>query len=227
MLQVLGVVWWLGTILLGYLVDSISPLPAVLFWIGIWIGLPIAAVVLGNPWPSLSPFRTIFGALERVARLDRPRAAGRRPPPTRARLGRWPAAALLFAALWAELVLPESETPITVANLLLGYTVLTLLGMLLFGRVAWLRNAELFEVLLGWFGRIGPDRPASGGSERSARAAPRMRPGALRRLPRVRGRPRSRASVAAELRPWFAGPHRGPSRPAGRTPASSSWRWPA
>jgi hypothetical protein len=28
--------------------------------------------------------------------------------------------------------------------------------MLLFGRVAWLRNAELFEVLLGWFGRIGP-----------------------------------------------------------------------
>jgi hypothetical protein len=28
--------------------------------------------------------------------------------------------------------------------------------MMLFGRVAWLRSAELFEVLLGWFGRIGP-----------------------------------------------------------------------
>ncbi len=28
--------------------------------------------------------------------------------------------------------------------------------MTLFGRVAWLRHAELFEVLLGWFGRIGP-----------------------------------------------------------------------
>jgi hypothetical protein len=154
-LQVLGVVWWLGTILLGYLVDSTSPLPAVLFWIGIWTGLPIAAVVLGNPWPSLSPFRTIFGALERVAgwidlgRVDAGLAYPRG-------LGRWPAAALLFVALWAELVLPESETPITVANLMLGYTILTLAGLLLFGPVAWLRHAELFEVLLGWFGRIGP-----------------------------------------------------------------------
>ena len=37
-----------------------------------------------------------------------------------------------------------------------GYTLLTLAGMALFGPVAWLRHAELFEVLLGWFGRIGP-----------------------------------------------------------------------
>ncbi len=28
--------------------------------------------------------------------------------------------------------------------------------MTIFGPVAWLRNAELFEVLLGWFGRVGP-----------------------------------------------------------------------
>jgi hypothetical protein len=154
-LQVAGVIWWLGTILLGYWVDSISPLPAVLFWIGIWTGLPIIAVLLGNPWPSLSPFRTIFGALERLARLaglDRLDAGLSYPRG----FGRWPAVAFLFVALWTELVLPESETPVTVANLMLGYTVLTLVGMMLFGRVAWLRHAELFEVLLGWFGRIGP-----------------------------------------------------------------------
>jgi hypothetical protein len=28
--------------------------------------------------------------------------------------------------------------------------------MTLFGRVAWLRNAELLEILFGWFGRLGP-----------------------------------------------------------------------
>ena len=154
-LQVLGVVWWLGTILLGYLADSTSPLPAVLFWIGIWTGLPITAVLLGNPWPSLSPFRTIFGGLERLVRLaglDRLDAGLSYPRG----LGGWPAVAFLFLALWAELVLPESETPITVANLMLGYTIVTMVGMMLFGRVAWLRQAELFEVLLGWFGRIGP-----------------------------------------------------------------------
>src|SRR4030066_16975 len=68
-LQVLGLLWWLGAILAGLLADSISPLPAILIWILLWVGLPIVTVVLGNPWPSLSPFRTLFGLLERVARL--------------------------------------------------------------------------------------------------------------------------------------------------------------
>ena len=154
-LRALGLLWWYGAIAVGFVIGDISPLPAVLLWIGIWVGLPIVAVLFGNPWPSLSPFRTLFALLERLARLigmDRLDAGLAYP----AGLAGWPAVALLFAALWCELVLPESQAPILVANLLVGYTVLTLLGMAAFGRVAWLRNAELFEVLLGWFGRIGP-----------------------------------------------------------------------
>ena len=103
-------------------------------------------------------------------------------------LGQWPAVVFLFVALWAELVLPESETPVTVANLMLGYTILTLAGMMLFGRVAWLRHAELFEVLLGWFGRIG----LSVGGWWSNRSLPGLRGGVrprpMRGLPRVLGR---------------------------------------
>jgi len=154
-LQVVGLAAWLGTILAGYLVDPASPLPAVGFWIGVWVGLPLVAIVIGNPWPSMSPFRSLFAIIEAgarwlgVERLD----AGLRYP---AGLARWPAVLFLFAAGWCELILPDHTTPLMVANLLIGYTVLTLLGMALFGRVAWLRNAELFEVLLGWFGRIGP-----------------------------------------------------------------------
>jgi hypothetical protein len=155
LLQALGLAWWLVMIFAGFTVNTISPLPAILFWIGFWIGLPIVAIVFGNPWPSLSPFRTLFWALEGVARrlgLDRLDAGLAYPRALR----RWPAVIFLFAALWAELVLPGREGPRTVGTLLLGYTVVTLLGMMLFGRVAWLRNAELFEVLLGWFGRLGP-----------------------------------------------------------------------
>jgi hypothetical protein len=154
-LQLLGVAWWFGTIVSGYLVDPVSPLPAVLFWIGVWVGLPLAAVIAGNPWPSLSPFRSAFGVMEWLGgRINLQRTDFGIPYP--AWLGRWPAIVFLFAALWGELILPGKVEPMTVANLLLGYTILTLLGMLMFGRVAWLRNAELFEVLLGWLGRIGP-----------------------------------------------------------------------
>ena len=155
LLGVLGLIWWFGAIVAGLLLDPISPLPAVLFWIGIWVGLPIVAVLLGNPWPSLSPFRTLFSGLERLARLAGLDSldAGLRYP---AALGRWPSVLLLFGAVWSELVLPDRTAPTTIAALLTGYTLLTLLGMMLFGRIAWLRNAELFEVYLGWFGRVGP-----------------------------------------------------------------------
>ncbi len=154
-LQVAGVAWWFGTIAIGLVIEPISPLPAVLLWIGIWVGLPIGSVLLGNPWPSLSPFRTVFSGLEWLARragltrLD----AGLRYPGV---VGRWPAALLLAGAAFAELILPDRTTPSTIATLMGGYTLFTLLGMVLFGRIAWLRNAELFEVYLGWLGRVGP-----------------------------------------------------------------------
>ncbi|HEX5579353.1 MAG TPA: hypothetical protein VFY43_06785, partial [Candidatus Limnocylindria bacterium] len=155
------------------------------------------------PWPSLSPFRTIFGGLERVARLaglDRLDAGLSYPRG----LGRWPAVAFLFLARWAELVLPESETPATVAGLMLGYTVLTLVGMMLFGRVAWLRQAELFEVLLGWFGRIGPVGRRVVVASACTDCGEDCDPDHCIDCPEcaVAAEPGERR---AELRPWFAG----------------------
>jgi len=154
-LRLLGITWWYGAIAVGLIVGDISPVPAVLLWIGIWVGLPIVAVLAGNPWPSLSPFRTTHAVLEWAARrlgaerLD----LGLRYPPG---LARWPAVLLLGLGIWCELILPGAEVAATVALLMSGYTLLTLAGMVCFGPLAWLRHAELFEVELGWFGRIGP-----------------------------------------------------------------------
>ena len=154
-LRVLGLAWWYGAIAVAFVIGDISPLPGVLLWIGIWVGLPIVAALLGNPWPSLSPFRTTFAAIEWVARrlgVDRLDLGVRYP----AALARWPAVALLGAGIWAELVLPASASATTVGALMLAYTVVTLAGMALVGQIAWLRHAELFEVELAWFGRVGP-----------------------------------------------------------------------
>ena len=86
-----------------------------------------------------------------------------------------------------------------------GYTVLTLVGMMLFGPVAWLRNGELFEVLLGWFGRIGPiaRRVREPGPLRRVR-------GGLRSPDRCMDCPECAAAAddgerRAELRWWFLG----------------------
>jgi len=175
----------------------------VLFWVVLWVGVPIVAAVLGNPWPSLSPFRTLFGLLERGAQLiglDRLDLGLRYPT----RLARWPAVVLLFAAIWGELVLPAATEASTVGILLVGYTLLTLFGMVAFGKVAWLSNAELFEVFLGWLGRVGPigrrttEAEVCNGCEESCdpvrcvdcpECAAAAEPGERR----------------AELRPWFVG----------------------
>jgi hypothetical protein len=202
-LRLLGLAWWYGAIAVGILIGDISPLPAVLLWIGIWVGLPIVAVLAGNPWPSLSPFRTTFAALEWVARrlgaarLD----LGIGYPPA---LARWPAVALLLAGIWAELILPGSGVAGTVAALMIGYTLTTLAGMVIFGSVTWLRHGELFEVELGWFGRIGPLVRRSRSADLCAGCDERCDPARCLDCPEC-ATAADDGERRPELRPWIVG----------------------
>jgi hypothetical protein len=154
-LRLLGLAWWYGAIVAGFLLGGDSLLPAVLFWIGIWVAIPMTSALLGNPWPSLSPFRTTYDAADALIRLV---AGGRRLdlgvkiPNVR----RGPAIVLLFVFIILELIWPDRLQPRTLASMLLIYTLLTLLGMVTLGSVSWLRSFELFEILNGWFGRVGP-----------------------------------------------------------------------
>ena len=154
-LRLLGLAWWYGAIATGFVIGGITYLPAVLFWIGIWVGVPLAAALLGNPWPSLSPFRTTYDVLDALVRWlagGRRLDFGVRIP----NLGRAPAVAILFVFLVLELIWPDRLNPVSLASVLVAYTVLTLVGMVVFGSVTWLRSFEIFEILNGWFGRVGP-----------------------------------------------------------------------
>lgn len=196
--------WWYGAIVVGFVVADISPLPAVLLWIGIWVALAMASAIVGNPWPSFSPFRTTFAALEwfarrlGVERLD----AGLLYPTA---LGRWPAIVLLAGGIWCELILPARLVATTVAALMTGYTLLTLAGMALFGPVAWLRNAELFEVLLGWLGRIGPIARRSVSRELCTGCSEACSPSRCIDCPECAAAAADDGERRAELRAWFVG----------------------
>ncbi|HET7685249.1 MAG TPA: hypothetical protein VFM19_02455 [Candidatus Limnocylindria bacterium] len=203
LLALAGLAWWFGALWVAYAVGDITQLPGVLFWVGIWVGLPLTALLLGNPWPSLSPFRTVHGVLEWLGRrVGVQRLDLGLPYPRRA--ARWPAVFLLAAAIWSELVLPAATSADRVGPIMAGYTVITLLGMIGFGRVAWLRHAELFEVLLGWFGRIGPIGRRVVDPEVCSGCELRCDPGRCVDCPEcaAAAEPGERA---AELRPWVTG----------------------
>ena len=136
---------------LGGNTDFDQNLAPTLVWVIFWLGLVWVSILVGNIWSVLSPFRAV-GDL--VAWLGRGR--GRRTLPYPERLGRWPAAVLLFAFACMELVFPHPSEPRYLGAALCVYAGITFVGMLAFGREAWLENGEAFNVLFGLFARISP-----------------------------------------------------------------------
>ena len=120
-----------------------------LTWIYFWAGLVILSGLVGNLWTLLNPWSAIYDLITR----------GGQPAP-RLRLpdavGVWPAAVayLLFALL--ELASGVANRPVVIASLAILYSVVTVTGMILFGRDRWLNSCEGFTVLFSIIGRFGP-----------------------------------------------------------------------
>ncbi len=125
----------------------------VMIWAVSWVGFAYAAALVGNVWALINPMDTLF----RWAGGDR--FSRRLPYPPW--LGQWPAVALFLAFAWLELISESADTPATLAQLLLAYSVLTWSGMLAFGREVWLEHGELFNVVYGYLARFAPFEPPS------------------------------------------------------------------
>jgi len=122
-------------------------------FITFWVGLAFASALLGNVFAAFSPWRAVGRATGWIVR----RAGGT--PRHRAYpewLGRWPAAAGLFAFAWIELASGWSEDPRMVAFAVLGYTAVTLAAQAVYGVDTWTRRGEAFAVYFGLFARISP-----------------------------------------------------------------------
>jgi hypothetical protein len=119
-----------------------------LTWIYFWAATVIASGLVGNLWYLLNPWAAIYDAITRFAHL--------RPVWKLQSVGVWPAAAAYFLFACLELTSGMANRPWFVATVALGYTALTLTGMVLFGRDEWLNHCEAFTVLFDIVGRFGP-----------------------------------------------------------------------
>jgi hypothetical protein len=131
--------------------DNIAP---TFVFVIFWLGLVPLVVVFGNLWSLLSPWKAVADAVawawSRTGRSWEPLAAYPE------RLGRWPAAVLLFAFAALELAYPRAAEPRTLALAIVIYSWITWAGMLVYGRRPWNENGEAFNVYFGLLALISP-----------------------------------------------------------------------
>lgn len=125
-------------------------------WIVWWVGLGFFTAFVGNVWPLLSPWVVLFDWADGLSRRLRDGEGIELREPYPASWGVWPAVALYAAFVWVELVFSGAAVPRSLALLILAYSVLTLCGMVVFGKHAWQRGGEAFSVFFGVLGRFAP-----------------------------------------------------------------------
>jgi len=126
--------------------DNVAP---TFILIVFWVGLVVLSLLFGDVFRAFSPWRAIGRATGALLGHRAPA-----PHPYPARLGRWPAAAVLLIFAWIELVGRWDSVPRTLASAALGYTVITLAAQAIWGTETWSRRGEGFAVYFNLFSRI-------------------------------------------------------------------------
>jgi hypothetical protein len=118
-----------------------------------WLGLVPVVVVLGNVWPALNPWKAAADAAEWTAGRLGARAEAIEYPE---RLGRWPAAVLLFLFAALELAYFDPADPRALALAIALYSGATWIGALVFGSSAWFGRGDGFSVYFDLLSRMAP-----------------------------------------------------------------------
>ena len=118
-----------------------------LVWVYFWAALVILCGLLGNLWTLFNPWAALGAWL---------RLPEQREPNRIARLGVWPAVVTYFLFACLELASGIANRPAVIGWLAIAYTLVTLGGMALVGRRAWLDQVECFAVLFRIIARFAP-----------------------------------------------------------------------
>ncbi|WP_181696226.1 hypothetical protein [Nocardia sp. GTS18] len=154
-ISVVSTVWVLVIAVFGSADPALNPVPGVLY-IGVWVGVMVASLLIGPVWKVISPIRAIhrFGCL--LLRRTPEHGIIR----YREEWGNLPAAVGLFSFVWLELAWRTPGSVTSVLTWLIGYLVVTSIGLVLFGTV-WAERAdplEVYSTLLAHLSPFGRDR---------------------------------------------------------------------
>jgi hypothetical protein len=128
-------------------------LPTV-FWVVVWIAVPLSCGLVGDWTANLNPFAALAKLADSV-RLRRFLLGREQPLAWPKWLGWWPAVLLFFVVVCGELIFNQTAViPGVTAVGLLAYAVISAFLGMLYGRT-WLERGELFAVLFNTWGRLG------------------------------------------------------------------------
>jgi hypothetical protein len=129
--------------------DPLANLLPLVIWTVWWMAIVMLHPVIGNLWAWINPWtgagRLALGALDRPGLLTLPD-----------RLGSWPAIPVLVVFFAFAIADPAPDDPARLANIVLGYLLLTFAGMAVFGARTWLSRCECFTLLFRLAASLAP-----------------------------------------------------------------------
>nr|WP_254662940.1 hypothetical protein [Haladaptatus sp. W1] len=151
--QLLGVAGLAIVIYRGFVGPQIPTVNVAIILVfgGVRAGLTMVVYLVGNVWPALNPWRTIARRLPTL---------GRTYP---SRVGRWPAVGGLLLLVWLETVMPVNKVPAMLATAICAYTVITLVGAIVYTPESWFSNADPVSVTFHFYGQVAPLRWSADG----------------------------------------------------------------
>jgi hypothetical protein len=132
--------------------DNFSP---TFVWIIWWVGIGYITAFLGNVWLVINPWKILFDIVDwKINQSTMSNKGWLFQYPKYFDV--WPGILLFFAFVWIENIYSGGAIPNKLGTLILAYSIITWIGMLLFGKYAWLRHGEAFSILFGLLSRLSP-----------------------------------------------------------------------
>ena len=116
-------------------------------WINWWLGCSMAIAILGNFWPLLNPWLSLFDFIQFILRsLGFKKGIEFSVCQYPKWIGLYLATTLLLTWSWMEVVYPIAYVPARVTTIALIWTVFNVCGMSFFGKSAWQSRGDVFAV---------------------------------------------------------------------------------